>query len=126
MSAAGRIARELFPTRCVALQVIDAGAIRALNRSFRGIDESTDVLSFTADPHMPAHAGDIALCWDAVLAQAGANGNSAVAEAVALVTHGMLHLAGLDHRDEQEQEAMDRRTRELCRLAGIEVSEFGH
>jgi len=125
-AAADRIAETLFPTRLVGLRIVGAGAIRELNRSYRCVDEPTDVLSFPADDATASHAGDVALCWDAAVAQARANGNAAEAEALALIAHGMLHLAGFDHPDAAGQEEMDRRTRELCCQAGYEVSIFGH
>jgi len=128
VSAGELMAASLFRDRQVALRVVDGAEIRRLNRRFRGLDAATDVLSFPADDTLAArgHAGDIALCWDAVLAQAGHNGNSPEAEAVALTAHGLLHLAGYDHESEASEARMNQRTVELCRLAGYEVSEFGH
>lgn len=101
--------------------------LRELNRAYRGVDSATDVLSFPAGPGaLRHHLGDIALSWDAALRQARANGNSVEAEAAALLAHGMLHLAGYDHPDASAQIEMDEKTRELCRLAGYEVTNFGH
>ena len=121
-----RIAHALFPEEVVALRIMDDAAIRRLNREFRNVDRATDILSFPADSADYPQRGDLALSWDAVLRQAARNGNSDVAEAAALVAHGMLHLAGHDHPDEQGQAEMDRLTRNLCSAAGIKVEEFGH
>lgn len=127
MSAANRIAAELFPDRVVALRVVDDPEIRRLNRLYRRTDSPTDVLSFPPTPdEMPGHAGDIALSWDAVVRQAVDNGNSSLVEAVALIAHGMLHLAGWDHPDAATQDTFDDRTRSLCKSAEIEVEVFGH
>ena len=125
MSACAPAAELLFPTATVALRVVDDAAIRRLNRDFRGVDEATDVLSFSGEG-LDGHGGDIALSWDAVERQARTNGNTLAAEAAALVIHGLLHLAGWDHADAAGQEAMDARTRELCQSVGIEVKSFGH
>jgi probable rRNA maturation factor len=123
---AGQIAHALFPREVVALRIMDDAAIRCLNREFRSVDQPTDILSFPADASDFPQRGDLALNWDAVLRQARANGNNEVVEAAALVAHGMLHLAGHDHPDEQSQAEMDRLTRELCSAAGIKVENFGH
>jgi probable rRNA maturation factor len=128
---------SLFPAAEVALRIVSAEQIRELNRNYRGVDEATDVLSFpAAELRRPltaselkslcGHAGDIALAWDFVVRQARANANTPVAEALALLAHGLLHLAGYEHRDDAEQLVMDRLTRDLCREVGIEVQNFGH
>ena len=118
--------RGLFPTEQVALRVMDDAAIRSLNRQFRNVDRATDILSFPADPSDHPHRGDLALSWDAVQRQARDNGNTDVQEAAALLAHGMLHLAGHDHPDDESQAEMDRLTREICASAGIKVENFGH
>jgi probable rRNA maturation factor len=122
------MAGNLFPGAQVALRVLDSAAIQGLNREFRRVDQPTDVLSFPADRDSLArgHAGDIALSWNAVLAQAAQNGNSPEAEACALLAHGLLHLAGYDHDTDEADAEMTERTLALCRLAGYEVSCFGH
>lgn len=125
VSAATTICEELFPGSCVALRAVDDAAIRRLNRDFRGVDAPTDVLTFP-DDDASANAGDIALNWQAAVRQARQHGHSPAAEAVALIAHGMLHLAGYDHDSDAAQRLMDRRTRELCNLAGFEVKSFGH
>lgn len=86
----------------LAVEVADAGRIRELNRSARGIDLPTDVLSFPIDGGEPAagprELGDVvihpALCEDEIEA----------------VVHGVLHLCGFDHEtDEGEMLALQSR-----------------
>lgn len=125
VSAATLLSEQLLPGRCVGLRAVDDAAIRRLNRDYRGIDAATDVLAFP-DEDVDANAGDIALNWQAAVRQAASHGHSPEAEAVALVAHAMLHLAGYDHDSEPARQDMDRRTRELCNLAGFEVNSFGH
>ena len=139
------VAARLMPQGMVALRITSDDGIRALNQAFRDVDEATDVLSFPAEERpepkyaagrgrrrsvrrvpVVGSAGDIALSWDAVLRQSKVNGNTPLAEAVALSVHGLLHLAGYDHRDDAEQAEMDHLTRVLCRSVGIEVEHFGH
>lgn len=125
MSAATLILEQLLPGSYLALRAVDDAAIRRLNREYRAQDTPTDVLAFPDDDASP-HAGDIALNWQAAVRQARRHGHSPQAEAVALIAHGMLHLAGYDHDSEAARQRMDLRTRELCNLAGFEVKSFGH
>ncbi len=126
INIAEAMARALFPDGQVALRVMDDSDIRRLNQEFRNVDRATDILSFPADPSDYPHRGDLALSWDAVLRQARCNGNPEVAEASALIAHGLLHLAGHEHPDDASQAEMDRLTRAMCAAAGIKVEEFGH
>jgi len=127
VSAAARLANQLFPQGTVALIVGGDGLLRRLNREHRRMDQATDVLSFPAGPGARhGHLGDIAVSWDAVERQAQANGNSVEAEAAALLAHALLHLAGYDHPDPVAQDRMDARTRELCQRIGYKVVNFGH
>ncbi len=93
-------------------------AIRRLNREFRGIDKSTDVLSFPADP-IPGPekiAGDLAISVPTARRQGDACGHSLASELKVLILHGLLHLAGYDHETDAGQ--MARRERVLrARLA---------
>ncbi|MDQ6818443.1 MAG: rRNA maturation RNase YbeY [Actinomycetota bacterium] len=73
----------------VAVEFVDPGRIRELNREFRGLDGATDVLSFGVDEDAPAawprELGDIVIC---------PGETTDVREAV---VHGALHLTGMDH-----------------------------
>jgi probable rRNA maturation factor len=80
-------------------------AIRKLNRQFRGMNKSTDVLSFpTAGPiHGSGSeqiAGDLAISVPTALRQAGEQGHALSTEIKVLILHGLLHLAGYDHESD--------------------------
>jgi probable rRNA maturation factor len=124
VDAAEALAAHLFPAGTVALRVMDDAAIRTLNRDFRNVDAATDVLSFPA--HSAGHVGDLALSWETTLRQAAANGNTPEDEAVALLAHGLLHLAAYDHDTDAAEARMHARTLELLRLVNVEVDSFGH
>jgi len=89
----------------VAIELVDAGRIAALNREHRGRDAPTDVLSFPVDEDRPVGAaprelGDVVICPEYT---------ADVAEAV---IHGVLHLTGMDHeRDEGEMLAVQHELR---------------
>lgn len=96
--------------------------LRTLNRSFRGKDKPTDVLSFPA-PSFPAidnharHIGDLAISLSTAARQAAEHGHSLDAELRILILHGMLHLAGLDHeRDKGEMAAREAQLRQQLNL----------
>jgi probable rRNA maturation factor len=101
----------------VSVLVTDDAQLHELNRDYRGVDATTDVLSFGAEdeegdgpafvrpPDAPRYLGDIALSYERVVAQAAEYGHSRERELAFLVVHGMLHLLGYDHERGAEDEA---------------------
>lgn len=85
--------------------------IRALNRTWRGQDKATNVLSFPLDAphagHGPLALGDIALAFETLAREAEARGITFGQHAAHLVVHGMLHLLGHAHDDEIEARDME-------------------
>jgi len=93
--------------------------IRTLNRTWRGKDQATDVLSFPAgdDPGPVRHLGDLAISRDAATRQARAEGHPVATELRVLALHGLLHLLGYDH--ERDSGRMARIERRLRRQGGL-------
>jgi probable rRNA maturation factor len=94
--------------------------IRDLNRRFRGKDEATDVLSFSATNPSQIHekiAGDVAISVETARKQAIEQGHSLGVELRVLMLHGLLHLAGYDH--ETDEGRMQRRERQLRARLGL-------
>ena len=83
--------------------------LRRLNRTFRGKDKATDVLSFPAPEEFGGeHAGDLAISVDTAKRQAEAYGHSLRDEVRVLLVHGLLHLSGMDHEvDDGEMAARE-------------------
>lgn len=90
----------------VSVTFTDDGEIRKLNREYRNIDRSTDVLSFPLgengayDINNDTGAkilGDIVISIDHAMAQAEEYGHSLDREIGFLTVHSMLHLLGYDH-----------------------------
>jgi probable rRNA maturation factor len=81
--------------------------IRKLNKDYRGLDEPTDVLSFSfneLDPDTGSnYLGDVIISTQKVKKQALDQGHSIKKELVTLIIHGILHLAGYDHSTEKEE-----------------------
>lgn len=69
---------------------------RDLNRTFRGIDRPTDVLSFPSDDVGP-NLGDVAVSVETARVQAKQNRLALEQEIAQLILHGLLHLCGYDH-----------------------------
>lgn len=115
--ADGRAAYE------VSLRLTTDGAIRELNRAYRAKDKPTDVLAF-AQREGPGGAvlvapgrellGDLVISVDTARRQAR---RGLYAELLHLASHGLCHLLGYDHRDDQEERVMNARAAALRRAA---------
>jgi probable rRNA maturation factor len=93
----------------LTLRFVDEDEGRALNKTYRGRDHATNVLTFTYDePATPAH-GDIVICVP-ILAREAQEQNKSLRDHLAhLLIHGTLHAQGWDHEDPNEAEAMEAR-----------------
>jgi len=101
----------------VTIAFISNRQMRALNKRFRGLNKTTDVLSFPAtaddvsDSSSPS-LGDIAISVEQAEEQASANGLTLDQELLQLVLHGLLHLCGYDHlTDNGEMNRLELRLR---------------
>ena len=104
----------------LGIRVVGAAEGRRLNRTFRGKDRATNVLSFAggAGPGGPSgFLGDIAICAPLVAREARAQGKPLRAHWAHMVVHGTLHLLGYDH--ERRGEARGMEAREIAILAGL-------
>ena len=107
----------------LSLLFTDDAHIRALNRDWRGKDKPTNVLSFPAHDVAPGEAvppmlGDIALAFETVRAEADLEEKPFDHHLTHLIVHGLLHLLGHDHEDDDEAEKMEALERAaLARLA---------
>jgi probable rRNA maturation factor len=95
--------------------------IQRLNRTFRGKNKATDVLSFPTPGEIAhEHAGDLAISLDTAAQQAESFGHSLDAEVRILLLHGLLHLAGMDH--EIDRGEMAKRESELRKELKLPVT----
>lgn len=110
----------------LSILLTDDDTIRSLNRQFRDFDEATDVLSFPAgdEPEVLAdgsgYLGDIAISVPYAARQASAGGHSTLEELQLLTIHGMLHLLGYDHEDQEDRESMWHLQRSLLDTIGLQ------
>lgn len=83
--------------------------VRELNRDYRNIDKTTDVLSFKTDNNIvfPVNIlGDIIISIPQMKRQAEEYQTGEKRELAFLVIHGLLHLLGFDHEDEEDEKLM--------------------
>lgn len=117
----------------VSIVLVDDGYIRELNMQYRNIDRPTDVLSFamsesTCDEPVLNDAaegceedilGDIIISTETAARQAVEFGHSLEREMAYLTAHGMFHLLGCDHENEDGREIM--REKEERLLAALNI-----
>lgn len=101
--------------------IIDDSKIHEINREYRGVDRSTDVISFALEDakdniNVPARIlGDIYISIDTARRQAYEYYNTEKEEIRFLVIHGLLHLLGYDHMNaNDEKEMMSLEEEVLC------------
>ena len=116
----------------IAIVLADDATLRALNRTWRGIDRATDVLSFGYDdgagPAPTARtrsarsvSGDLILSEQRWHEQARRYRVSRARELARLVIHGALHLSGLDHHRPAERRHMRAREEAALRKGAVAI-----
>jgi len=89
----------------VSVLITGNSSMSRLNSRFRGKSAATDVLSFPAAAPANGFTGDIAISLDIAEHNARLLGHSVAEEIRILILHGMLHLAGYDHENDQGEMA---------------------
>lgn len=108
----------------VSVSFVGDEEIRDLNRDYRGVDKSTDVLSFPMDDEfiiVSRILGDVIINTRRVMEQAKELGHSNERELSYLTVHSILHLLGYDHMEDEDKREM----REREKLAMKELSIYG-
>ncbi len=114
----------------LSVVVADDDTVRSLNSGHRGLDETTDVLSFSFShqgeyyggekplsewpgdaafvlpPGEDAGLGEVIISYPQAVRQASESGHGVKRELALLLTHGILHLLGHDHVRPDEEDAM--------------------
>jgi probable rRNA maturation factor len=119
-------AKGLDPaSRAISLLGCDDARIAELNAGFRCKAAPTNVLSWPAGPAdfalpgEPENLGDLALSYDTCAKEAAEAGLSLRDHATHLVVHGVLHLLGYDHEDDEEAADMERFETKILASLGV-------
>ena len=106
--------------------IVDNTFIHKLNKEYRGIDRVTDVISFALEddksmiiPDDIRLLGDIYICLDKAKEQAKEYGHSLERELCFLAVHGIYHLLGYDHENEEDAKIMFKKQEEVLMEYGI-------
>ena len=136
-----RVCLTVLEQECVAesvsLVIADDETVRALNSDYRGLDKTTDVLSFAFDnegeyygesdapsdwslahdfvlpPGESAGLGEVIVSYPQAVRQAEEAGHPVRRELARLITHGILHLMGHDHMNDDDERVMSARERRV-------------
>ena len=104
LDRSGRLEHEIGEA---SIAFVTDGEMTRLNRTFRGKNRTTDVLTFPADESYaePSSSsiplGDVVISLDQARRQAAGEGHSLATEVRYLVLHGILHALGWDHETDQ-------------------------
>ncbi len=95
----------------LSINLVGEKKIKTLNKFYRNRDSVTDVISFALHDYTPflgekEDLGDIFICLSQVKRQAKENEINFEEEFVRILTHGVLHLLGFDHKNKKEEEKM--------------------
>ena len=137
----------------VGLVVTDDKTVQELNQQFRGLDEVTDVLSFSAShsghwegdpqesdeaspesvnseelnfvlpPGEPSPLGEVIISFPQTIRQAQERNGPVEQELALLIIHGVLHLVGYDHMEPEDEAQMQ--AKERSALAAVSQLEAG-
>lgn len=112
----------------VTLRFVNREEGLKLNQTYRTKDYATNILSFSFDPPVlpegveldqPAHLGDLIMCLSVIEKEAKEQKKSLEQHCVHLIIHGMLHLQGYDHIEEQQAQQMEALERGILKELGF-------
>ena len=110
----------------ISVIIIDDETMHTLNRDYRNVDRTTDVLSFPSWEGFDLASipdqflGDIAISLPTAQRQAEEYGHSLTRELAFLAIHGALHLMGYDHMCEEEERVMREHQQKILAGMGLE------
>ncbi|MBI3743373.1 MAG: rRNA maturation RNase YbeY [Chloroflexi bacterium] len=112
----------------VAVLVTSDERVQELNQRYRGVDTTTDVLSFALnetkerfprEPSAPKSLGQVVVSYPRAVSQAAEYGHSVEREVAFLTVHGILHLLGYDHQRPRDETRMVTQQEVILTALGI-------
>lgn len=101
----------------ITIRLVDVEEGQSLNNEYRSKDYATNVLSFPYDTE-PLVMGDLVICPAVVAREASEQNKPLAAHYAHLVVHGMLHLQGWDHENDDDAQAMENEETEILATLG--------
>jgi probable rRNA maturation factor len=119
--------KEIFPDTLdkrkqyfISCTLIDDKLMKKINKQYRGIDKTTDVVSlgYLEENSFPGNdmAGEIFISVPTATKQAKGLGSDALTEIKFLFVHGVLHVLGYEHREEKDFQVMMDLTNQILAL----------
>ena len=108
-----------YPDAELSISIIDDPEMHILNRDYRGMDKTTNVLSFAMNEGdfntiNPEILGDVVISADTAYSECIEYGMQFEERLLQLLIHGILHLVGYDHeRGEHDSEIMEKKSDEI-------------
>ena len=118
----GLVSKQFHVKGSLVIRLVDEAESRQLNLNYRGKDSSTNVLSFPfeAPPNIEDnHIGDLVICVPVVNREAMAQNKPQNHHWAHIVLHGILHLLGYDHINDDEATKMEQMEIDLLNKLGI-------
>ncbi len=94
----------------LSISIVDEHQSQILNNEYRGIDKSTNVISLEyAESRIKFNllSGELILCDDVIVREANQQNKTIISHYAHMIVHGVLHLQGYDHLDDDEAEIME-------------------
>ncbi len=116
------LAQQSAPRCELAIRIVSIEEIQSLNDKYRHKPVPTNVLSFPMDAGLEDDLlllGDIAICQDIVAEEAKVQGKPLKSHFAHMVVHGVLHLLGFDHLEDDEAEEMEQIEIGILRTIGV-------
>jgi probable rRNA maturation factor len=115
------VTSALYADAALTVRFVDEEEGRTLNRSYRGKDYATNVLTFAyAESEDDPVTGDIVLCCPVVETEAREQRKPLEAHYAHLIVHGVLHAQGYEHEDDAEAEEMEAIETETLQALGYD------
>ena len=106
----------------LVIRIVDEEESQTLNREYRGVDKSTNVLSFPSELPTEVESdllGDLVISAPVVQREADEQGKPLQAHWAHMVIHGVLHLMGFDHQNDRQALEMESLERSLLQELGF-------
>ncbi|MBA7648280.1 Endoribonuclease YbeY [subsurface metagenome] len=122
------LAAEGYKEAQVSILFCSDAYIKKLNREYRKVDASTDVLAFSMHegrfPKVhPEILGDVVISLETASHQAKRYRHSLNKEIALLVVHGILHLLGYDHLKKKDKELMRKREKQILAIISRKIGK---